>query len=79
MGPKEYLTQLKLKKAETLLATTSYPVTVVADSLGFEDGFAFSRLFKRKTGFSPTAFRQRAEGRENTSGPGDISEPIPGG
>lgn len=79
VGPKEYLTQLKLKKAETLLATTSYPVTVVADSLGFEDGFAFSRLFKRKTGFSPTAFRQRAEGRENISGPGDIFEPIPGG
>lgn len=63
LGPKEYLIERKLKKAEALLSTTDYPVAVVANSLGFEDAFAFSRLFKKKAGLSPAIFRKQAAGK----------------
>ena len=66
VGPKEYLTDLKLKKAEAMLASTDYAVAVVASSLGFEDAFAFSRLFKKRVGCSPSAFRSRQASAKET-------------
>lgn len=59
--PKQYLMDLKLKKACGLLKTTRFPVAVVAESLGFEDALAFSRLFRREFSVSPSAYR-KAEG-----------------
>lgn len=52
-APKQYLTELKLKKACGLLRSTQLPVNVVAESLGFEDALAFSRVFKKAFGVSP--------------------------
>lgn len=57
--PKQYLTELKLKKACGLLRSTQLPVNVVAESLGFEDALAFSRVFKKAFGVSPTGYRQQ--------------------
>lgn len=61
IGPKQYLMDLKLKKACSLLCSTRLPVAVVAESLGFEDALAFSRLFKREFGQSPRSFRREAQ------------------
>lgn len=57
--PKQYLTELKLKKACGLLRSIQLPVNVVAESLGFEDALAFSRVFKKAFGVSPTGYRQQ--------------------
>ena len=56
--PKQYLMDLKLKKACGLLQSTGLPVSVVAESLGFEDALAFSRLFKKEFSMSPSAYRK---------------------
>ena len=58
--PKQYLTDLKLKKACGLLCSTELPVAVVAESLGFEDALAFSRLFRREYGVSPSNYRKQS-------------------
>jgi AraC-like DNA-binding protein len=47
-----------IEKAKTLLLGTEEPVNVIAYSLGFEYPQHFSKLFKKKTGMSPVAFRQ---------------------
>ena len=70
VAPKQYLTDLKMKKASVLLRSTRLPVGVVAESLGFEDALAFSRLFKQEFGQSPGNYRRHAESpsSETTAG-----------
>ena len=47
-----------LKHAKWHLLHTRKPVKELAGELGFADELYFSRLFKRSTGFAPTAFRE---------------------
>lgn len=47
-----------LKHAKWHLLHTRKPIKEVAGEVGFTDEFYFSRLFKRETGFAPTAFRE---------------------
>lgn len=46
-----------IDKAKTLLWSTSMSVSEIAYTLGFENPPHFTRLFKQKTGYSPTKFR----------------------
>lgn len=64
MTPKQYLLDLKLKKACQLLRTTDLPVVIIAGSMGFDDAMAFSKLFKRTYGCAPRDYRrtERADG-----------------
>lgn len=57
--PKQYLLNLKLQKACQLLRTTDLPVSVIAGSMGFDDGMAFSKLFKKTYGCAPSEYRHR--------------------
>ena len=57
--PKQYLQNLKLEKAALMLSATDSPVSLIAESLGFEDSHAFSRAFKKHRGVSPMAYRKR--------------------
>lgn len=57
--PLEYMTGLRMKKAETMLTamwTKDYSVTEIALLCGFEDALYFSRVFKKNFGCSPTLF-----------------------
>lgn len=45
-------------EAQALLQTTALPMAEVAEQLHFADQFAFSRFFKKRTGLSPTAYKQ---------------------
>jgi len=57
MSPVQYHLQLRIKKAEEMLLLTKKPVKVIAYELGFQSIYYFSRLFKTKTGKSPSDFR----------------------
>jgi len=55
-SPHEYLTDLRLSRAVTLLQTGRYSVTEVALTVGYNDTAYFSRLFRLKKGCSPSSF-----------------------
>ena len=54
--PKEYVTSLKIAQAKELLKSEKYSVGEVATQLGFGDIYHFSKIFKAKTGYTPTDY-----------------------
>lgn len=63
VSPKQYLLDLKLKKACRLLSTTELPISMISNSLGFDDQLAFSKRFKKKYAISPSEYRTRNKER----------------
>ena len=66
ISPQEYILELRIEKAKLLLRDTSRDISVAetAFEVGYSDPLYFSRIFHRKTGFSPTEFKKIC--RENT-------------
>ena len=57
-SPVEWINRTRIERARCLLTTTRRPVGTIARSVGFEDQFYFSRLFKRHIGIAPLAYRK---------------------
>ena len=53
VGPKEYLTKVRLDKAKWLLAR-GYSVAECAYLIGYSDAFSFSKAYKKRFGVSPS-------------------------
>jgi AraC-like DNA-binding protein len=58
MTPYQYYIDIKIHKAEGLLELEDLPVKEVSFRMGFEDQYYFSRLFKNKTGVSPSDWKR---------------------
>ncbi len=62
VGFSEYITQMKISRAKSMLLDQDLKVYEVADRLGFESAFYFSKVFKKVAGVSPREFvQQKAE------------------
>jgi AraC-like DNA-binding protein len=57
--PHEFLTAQRIVKAKGLLRNSARPMHEIAWAVGMESAAAFSKLFARTTGMSPSAFRTR--------------------
>jgi AraC-like DNA-binding protein len=55
-APGEYFIEMKMNRAKQLLIADK-SIQEVADLLGFDSAYYFSRLFKSRTGSSPSTFR----------------------
>lgn len=55
--PVEYVTRLRMDRAQQLLRTTRMKIKDIAEMVGYDDSFYFSRLFSKETGMSPSAYR----------------------
>lgn len=55
--PMQYILNLRITNAKTLLRTTTYSVAEVASIVGYDNPLYFSRLFKKQTGLPPSEFR----------------------
>ncbi len=57
----EYIKQVRLKKSEELLQTTSLQINTIAERVGYEDALAFSKIFKAAFGCGPREYRKRSQ------------------
>jgi AraC family transcriptional regulator, arabinose operon regulatory protein len=60
LPPVRYVLEQKMKQARILLWQTDRTIESIGLDLGFNDGFHFSRTFKKITGIPPTVYRHQA-------------------
>jgi transcriptional regulator GlxA family with amidase domain len=57
VAPHKYFMELKIMRAKELLLATDKSIKEISFELGFQSIHYFSRIFKNKTGVSPSEFR----------------------
>ena len=59
LSPKEYISNLKLKKSKELIKESKYTISEISAILGFSSIHYFSRRFKQKFGMNPTDYADK--------------------
>ena len=59
LTPLAYVQHLRIEAAQRALENTTAAIDQIAYAVGYENANAFRKLFKRHTGLSPSAYRQR--------------------
>lgn len=62
-APAQYMQELKMTKSKELLTNTSMTCQQIAYSLGFESPSYFNVSFRRRTGMTPSDYRDMTQGR----------------
>jgi len=62
---RDYLLNVRLERAKALLAADDVAISEVAQMVGFGDLPRLDKVFKRYTGFSPSAYRSMARNRSD--------------
>jgi AraC-like DNA-binding protein len=60
--PADYLNRLRCAQARELLTTTNTPIIEIAFSLGYSSSQYFANTFRKYTGMTPTAYRNKSKG-----------------
>lgn len=63
--PAQYILALRISNAQSLLETTDYNVTEIAEIVGYDNPLYFSRIFKKQLGISPSQFRKQLLDAQN--------------
>lgn len=54
--PKQYILDVRIRKAKQLLIDTPFTVTAIAEECGFSSVYHFCRSFRQRTGKTPTQY-----------------------
>ncbi len=57
--PMQYILEIRISNAESLLEATEYNITEISRIIGYDNPLYFSRLFKKSKGLSPSEYRKR--------------------
>ncbi len=57
--PMDYVHAIRIEEAKQLLETSAISVEEVSHAVGYQDPTSFRRLFKRKGGLTPAAYRRK--------------------
>lgn len=66
-SPKEEILRVRLNSAKQLLSDTSSSLEFIAEKIGLEHTEYLSRIFKKKTGMTPSQFRARTRAEDLAS------------
>lgn len=58
-SPNAYIDQAIIRHAKSLLSSTSLSIQQISDQLGFQNQSHFGTFFKRQTGLSPSAYKNK--------------------
>lgn len=61
--PMQYILSLRMANAQSLLETTEYNISEIAEAVGYDNALYFSRLFHKHVGVSPSEYRKMRSGR----------------
>jgi two-component system, response regulator YesN len=65
---KEYVTELRIKRAKELLRATTLRSSEISDQIGYNDPHYFSYVFRKSTRLSPKEFRAQVQLEKNRVG-----------
>lgn len=57
--PKQFIIDIRIQKAKQLLSEGTITVEKIAEKCGFSTPYHFCRLFKKRTGFTPSEYSKR--------------------
>jgi len=57
-SPIQQLIHLRIRRAQKLLLNTAWPISHIANYVGYQNSFHFSKRFKQSVGVSPTEYRR---------------------
>ena len=61
VAPSEYVQQVRLEEARTMLESTELPIKAIAARTGFASRSHFSRMFRAAFGHDPSSYRERSQ------------------
>lgn len=61
LSPKEFILEFRLRKAMSFLKSSGMTISEIAYKTGFNDPVYFAKLFKQKTGMTPTNYREEQQ------------------
>ena len=59
VSPIEYLNQVRIREAQTLLETTDYNIANISGMIGFSSQSYFTQTFRRHLNETPSEYRKR--------------------
>lgn len=59
--PKQYISEIRIRKAKQMLTSHTDSITCVSEQCGFTNVYYFCRAFKGHTGLTPTEYRKQTE------------------
>lgn len=74
VSPIQFLCDIRIEKAEELLASGSLSVSAIAKLVGFEDALYFSKFFRKRVGVSPREFLRNSLEENSPDKPGTAQE-----
>lgn len=57
--PYQYVLNLKIDRAKIMLENNTFSIIEIANQLSFSNPYHFSKIFKQKTGISPSEYRKK--------------------
>jgi transcriptional regulator GlxA family with amidase domain len=60
--PIDYVQALRVEEAKQMLETSDAGIDEIAAEVGYEDAASFRRVFKKKAGLTPAAYRRKFQG-----------------